>query len=121
MNTVTNLEVPLDCHSHDYLSRAPIQPISEQGFVEISKEKFEWEQLAIRLGISDGERQCIQHDHVTLEKIKLHMLLRWKEIDGVEATWKKLLVAVLEERNKKLADKIIELGMLYLLYLNNNC
>ena len=97
----------------EYLSKAPLKSISEEEFVEISKEKFSWVPLAIRLGISPGERQCIKHDYITLESIKLHMLLRWKQNNGDDATWRKLLLAVLEEKNKELADKIIKLGMFY--------
>ena len=85
--------------------------VSTIGFLDLSRQKFNLFRLALRLGIPQGDLQAIEANFRNdLEGCKLRMFLKWKERNGDDATWKKLIDAVLEEGNKEFVSIIKNIG-----------
>ncbi len=101
--------IPMDLPSSQSTDFSQDHVISTIGFLDLSKQRFNLFRLALRLEIPQGDLQAIEENFRNdLEACKLHTFLKWKERNGDEATWKKLIDAILEEGNKEFANNIIK-------------
>ncbi|XP_064400469.1 uncharacterized protein LOC135346688 isoform X2 [Halichondria panicea] len=99
--------IPVDLPSSQSTDFSRDLVVSTIGFLDLSRQKFNLFRLALRLGIPQGDLQAIEANFRNdLEGCKLRMFLKWKERNGDDATWKKLIDAVLEEGNKEFVSII---------------
>jgi len=77
---------------------------------KIAGEMVEWEHLAVHLGMQRPKREEIKQDFKQSFKAqKWTMLLEWKREKGSEATWRALVEACLEAKEKELAENIVKI------------
>ena len=82
---------------------------SERELDQIASKVSDWQRLAIHLDIDTPTRESIEKDYKENHRQKIEMLLEWRRNKGSNATWKALVRASEEAKNKQLAEEINEI------------
>ena len=80
---------------------------SKHDLEKIASKIDTWGPLAICLGLEKPVRTEIERNHRLYENQKTEMLLKWKRKNDSKATWKELVRASLEVRDRQLAEDIV--------------
>jgi len=89
------------------IERVPNTQPSKHDLEKIASKVDVWVPLAICLGLEKPIRTEIERNYRLYEKQKIEMLLKWKRINGSKATWKELVRASLEIKDRQLAEDIV--------------
>ena len=78
--------------------------------LKIASKIVTWDQLAISLGMTQGERENIRRDNSgDYAQQKIQLLFKWREKCGIDATYRKLIEAMNNMGCKEQAEEIVDL------------
>ena len=84
------------------------QPVDYDHLLELASKLDEWELLAKYLKIPNSQIEVIKSHGVGVQRIR--MFEYWKQRCGSRATYKKMIVALLQINRTDLAEKVIRLS-----------
>ena len=72
--------------------------------VELEDVAIRWFMLGIYLGIGDATLKAIREDKKTIENCIIDMLIKWSDLEA--PTWEKLVIALMDINESKVAIRI---------------
>ena len=95
---------------HYHLSDSQLREKCNEKVLEALAPKLgEWRDIRPHLGVDRNVGTAIEHDQPTEEAKRRQLLYRWKQINGHQATYEKLIRALMQASRTDLAGTVCEI------------